>query len=222
MANTIQTYLDLITSEYSEQPNFNSVVSFSVTPCVTVQDVLLSMIPKFDLGTPPVGDQLDIIGKWVGVSRDVAIPIAGILFSWNDVDSDGWDMGIWSSVNNPNVITVLPDDAYLTLILARIAANHWDGTTEGAYIIWESVFPQYILLIEDQQDMSFIIGIIGQLDSLTYQLLIQGYLPLRPEGVLISGYYTQQDTNPFFAWDSDTTYLQGWGTGSWPVFTITP
>lgn len=217
---TVQDYLNLITSQYSQQPNFTSMVSFGLTPAAQVQSLMTSMIPIFDLGTPPVGDQLDIIGRWVGVSRNVVIPILGILFSWDDVASDGWDYGIWSSDNNPTSITVLPDDAFLTVINAKIAANRWDGTTEGAYKIYELLFPTLVILFQDEEDMTFYVGVIGIIDSLTLALLVGGYFPLRPEGVLIGGYYTQVDTNPFFGWDVSTTYLDGWDIGSWPLLTI--
>lgn len=219
MAKTVQDYLDLITSEYDEQPLFTAMVSVGMAASVQVQTLLDSMIPIFDLSTPPVGNQLDIIGQWVGVNRNVVIPITGVLFSWDDTDADGWDMGIWSSADNPTSITVLTDDAFLTVIQAKIAANHWDGTTEGAYKIYEQLFPTITILFQDESDMSFNVAIIGTLDSLTLALLVGGYFPLRPEGVLIANYYTQKDTNPFFGWDTDTDFIQGWGTGSWPVAT---
>lgn len=218
---TQQDYLNLITSEHAAQPKFTAMVGQCVSPMVQIQTLLSSMIVLFDLGTPPVGNQLDIIGLWVGVSRNVVIPITGVLFSWDDTVMDGWDAGIWSGADNPTSITVLPDDAYLTLILARIAANRWDGTTEGAYAIWEIVFPQLTLLIQDEQNMSFDVGIIGPLDSLTFALLTQGYLPLKPEGIRINNYFTlpPPGTGAFFAWDSDSPSLQGWDSGSWAIET---
>jgi hypothetical protein len=218
---TIQDYLNLITSEHFDQPDFSSMVGQCVSPMVQVQNLLTSMIALFDLGTPPVGNQLDIIGLWVGVSRNVVVPITGVLFTWDGTITEGWDYGIWSSSDNPDVINVLPDDAYLTLIEARIAANRWDGTTEGAYAIWAIVFPQYTFLIQDNQNMSFDIAIIGSLDSLTFALLTEGYLPLKPEGIAISNYLTlpPPGTGSFFAWDSDSPYLQGWDTGSWAIET---
>lgn len=216
---TLDDYLKLITTEHRDKQKFVALVSLAVSPMVRVQELLDAMIPLFDLDTPPVGQQLDVIGEWVGVNRNVVIPIAGVLFSWDDTVQNGWDLGIWSGPNNPSSITVLPDDVFLTLIRAKIAANHWDGTTEGAYAIYNFIFPTVVILVQDEQDMSFNIGIVGTLDSLTFQLLIQGYLPLRPEGVRINSYYTQADANPFFAWDVSSTYLDGWDIGSWPKVT---
>lgn len=217
MSKTTQDYLDLVTSEYALQPNFNAMISFMMAVPVQVQSLLESMMTTlFDLGTPPVGNQLDIIGEWVGISRNVTIPSAGVYFTWDDVIADGWDFGTWASVPPVSTITVLPDDAYLKLIFAKIAANQWDGTTEGAYKIWSAVFPQFEILIQDNCNMTYDMAIIGGIvDSLALALITGGYIPLRPEGIEITNYYVSVDTNPAFAWDTESAFLEGWDQGSW-------
>lgn len=214
---TIQRYLDLITSEYSDKPNFLATVSFMVSLPVQVQNLMGSMIAIFDLDTPPVGQQLDIIGRWVGIGRNVVIPITGVYFTWDGTDPFvGWDFGTWQPTYEPTEITTLPDDAYLTLIRAKIAANQWDGTINGAYAIWDAVFPNFTILIDDLQNMSYNMAFVGGIiDSLTLALITGGYIPLRPEGVLINEYFVPIDTNPLFAWDISNSFLAGWDTGSW-------
>lgn len=213
---TIAEYLSLITSEYRSKPKFEGVVTANVSIQSRVQDLLATMIPLFDLDTA-VDDQLDIIGQWVGVSRDVKIPSAGVYFSWDGSDPTlGWDFGSWAPATAPSTITVLPNDAYRTLIRAKIAANHWDGTTDGAYAIWDSLFSQFTILIIDNQDMSYDLGIVGGIvDSLTLALLTGGYIPLKPEGVRIREYFVSVDTGPVFSWDVESTLLKGWDEGSW-------
>jgi len=213
---TIQNYLDLITSEYKQKPDFNATVSLFAQVPVQVQALLNSMISIFDLDTPPVGNQLDILGQLVGISRNVAIPISGVYFTWDDQASDGWDFGVWQSVPPTSQLTTLPDDVYLTLIRAKIAANQWDGTTEGAYKIWAIVFPQFHILIQDNNNMSYDLAITGGIvDSLTLALIEGGYIPLRPEGVELALIFVSVDTNPAFAWDTENTFLKGWDQGSW-------
>jgi hypothetical protein len=213
---TIQDYQNLVTSEYKDQPKFIAMIGFVADVCVQIQSLLGSMIPIFDLDLPPVGNQLDIVGQWVGVSRNVSIPIANVYFSWDATAALGWDFGSWQPGNAPVNITVLPDDAYLNLIRARIAANQWDGTTEGAYAIWENIFPTFQILIQDHNNMSYDLAIVGGIvDSLTLALIVGGYIPLRPEGVQVANYLVSVDTNPAFAWDTENTFLQGWDQGSW-------
>lgn len=218
MAKTKQDYLDLITSEYQQQPNFAAMVTFMTAVHVQVQTLMDEMQNAlFDLATPPVGDQLDILGEWVGISRRVSIPISGVYFSWDGTDASvGWDYGSWQPSDLPTSITVLPDDAYLNLIFAKIAANNWDGTTTGAYAIWAQVFPQFRILIQDNCNMTYDLAIIGGIvDSLTLALITGGYIQLRPEGVRIDKYYVAVDTNPAFCWDVETTNCKGWDEGSW-------
>ena len=217
-----QDYLDLVTSEYQGQPDFNAMIAFMVAVPLQVQSLMnqmsgLALPSLFDLSTPPVGNQLDIIGQWVGISRIVNVPITGVFLSWDGTDYTlGWNYGSWQPYNAPTSIVNLPDDAYLTLILAKIAANNWDGTTNGAYAIWDFLFPQFTILIEDNCNMTYALAIIGGIvDSLTLALIVGGYIQLRPEGVAISEYYVSVDTNPAFCWNLNTTTCQGWNEGSW-------
>lgn len=212
---TVQDYLNLITSEYANQPKFTGMVSTDVSPMTTVQELMFSMLALFDLDVPPVGNQLDIIGQWVGISRDInPISGVGIWFSWDDTHhSDGWDSGSWQPTDVPTAVTVLPDDAYLTLIKARIAANHWDGTTEGAYAVWAILFPGFQILIDDDQNMSYKMIFLGDLTALDLALLAGGYIQLKPEAIAISGYYTARP--PIFAFDAETDLLKGWDEGNW-------
>jgi hypothetical protein len=217
MINTTQTYLDYITSEYVGQPNFEATINTVTSVLVQIQTLLESMIAIFDLDLSPVGNQLDIIGQWVGVSRILTTPIGGVFFTWDGTDLNGWDSGTWQG--DQTQVTVLPDDTYLLLIQARIAINTWDGTTNGAYEIWETVLPQYNLIIIDGQNMSFIAAITGTVpDALTQALITGGYFVPRPEGVEITDYVIPVDTNPLFAWDCDTTSLNGWDVASWGNF----
>jgi hypothetical protein len=191
------------------------MISADVGIPLQVQSLLTQMIPLFDLDLA-VGQQLDIIGLWVGVTRNVSIPITGVYFSWDGDYTVGWDYGTWQPSSAPTSITVLPDDAYKTLIRAKIAANNWDGTTDGAYTIWEQVFPETTILIQDNQNMTYDLAVVGGIiDSLTLALLTGGYIPLKPEGVQIAAYYVSVDSNPVFAWDVQSTLLAGWDQGSW-------
>lgn len=214
--STEQEYLDLITSQYRDQPKFTAMVSGCVSILVRIQNLLAELIPRFDVDSA-IGDQLDIIGQWVGVTRNVVVPIDGVYFTWDGTDySVGWDFGTWQPSGGPDSVTALPDDAYRTLIRAKIAANQWDGTTDGAYEIWDAIFPDITILIQDHQDMTYDLIVVGAIiDSLTVALITGGYIPLKPEGVRVSAYYVSVDSNPVFGWDMDTDLVGGWDEASW-------
>lgn len=212
---TTEEYLNLIPSKNREQPDFLAAISIGLGIQVRIQNLLAAMIPLFDVDTA-VGDQLDIIGRWVGISRNVAIPITGVYFTWDGDYTLGWDYGTWQPASEPTEVTVLPDDAYRTVIKAKIAANHWDGTTDGAYAIWDALFTQFTILIQDNQNMTYDLAIVGGIvDSLTLALITGGYISLKPEGVRLNAVFASIDDGPVFAWDLDAPLLQGWDTGSW-------
>lgn len=215
MSFLVEDYLNLITSEHRQKPKYIAMVGMGAGAGVRIQDLLAQMIPLFDVDIA-VGQQLDIIGEWVGISRNIPIPVPGVYFSWDSTYDKGWDFGIWRGDSEPAEISVLPDDVYRTFIKAKIAANRWDGSLMGLYEVWDSVFTDITIFIQDNQDMSYNVGFVGRpVDSLTLALIVQGYLPLKPEGVRVNIIYSPIDDNKLFAWDTDTSVLGGWDDASW-------
>ena len=214
---TIETYLNLITSEHRDKPKFEATITAGVSPFAKIQDVLNGLPADFDIDTA-TGVQLDAVGVWIGRSRRIDTPLVGVYFAWDDLASDGWESGIWKGPFDPDSGLVdLPDDSYRVLLKAKIAANSWDGTIPGAYAIWATVFTNSQLVIQDNQDMSMVVGIAGQPLSIVDQaLLTNGYIPLKPEGVRIQYYAIAPAAGALFAWDTDeSTALAGWDTGQW-------
>lgn len=111
-------------------------------------------------------------------------------FEWGR-EAVGWARGSWKGLYDPETGMVrLPDETYRLLLRAKIGANRWDGTVPGAYEVWESAFADTgsLILMQDNQDMSVVIGLAGTpLDAVMRNLLLQGYLPLKPEGVRVAG-----------------------------------
>lgn len=215
MIQTVQDYLNLVTSEHRQKPNFIATLEALVKFPVYMQNLLATMIPLFDVDIA-VGDQLDIIGLWAGITRNVRVPIPGVYFSWDGTADVGWDYGTWSPNLGNTAVTVLPDDAYRTLLKTKIAANGWDGTTEGAYAIWDRVFKNFTILIQDNNNMSYDLAFVGGIvDSLSLALIVGGYIPLKPEGVRVADYYVSVDSNPAFGWDVESAVIGGWDTCSW-------
>lgn len=213
---TLLEYLNLIPAANRNKPKFVATISIGAEFYAYIQFLLQQMSTTlFDLDLA-VGDQLDIIGKWVGISREVRIPVSGVYFSWDGSDpSVGWDFGSWQPSGDPTEVVILPDDAYRTVIKFKIAANHWDGTTDGAYAIWAILFPDLVFLIQDNQDMTYDLLIIGDISSLMLALIRSGAIALKPEGIRIANYYRPSDDGPVFAWDIENEFFGGWDEGSW-------
>jgi len=210
-------YIALIPTEHKQRPKFIATVGAIAGAFSKLQDVLTTFRSEFDVDTA-VGAQLDIIGIWVGVSRRVAVPLVGVYFTWNDTVQTGWNSGVWQGEFDPDSgLVSLPDDSYRILIKAKIAANAWDGSIPGAYAVWTTAFGDgAAILIQDNQNMSMVVGIVNtEISAVTMALLTGGYIPIKPAGVRVEYYAVVTDGNPAFAWNIESEVLAGWGTGSW-------
>lgn len=218
MAADPSPYLDLVTSEHQPRPKFMATLSASIQPFADAIALLQTFPGLYDLDDA-VGTQLDAVGLWVGRSRNVALPLTDVYFSF-DENGVGYDSGVWFEPFNPVTNEfALPDDHYRLLLRAKIAANQWDGSIPGAYDAWSILFGPFGLsvLIQDNQDMSMLIALLGNLpDPLTLALLTGGYLSLKPCGVRISGYMTPSAPGaPYFGFDVETTAISGFDVGAW-------
>lgn len=215
---TDNPYLDRITSQHRQRPKFVAVVDAVTRPAVEIQELLEQIRRAFDLDDS-VGVQLDQVGEWPGRTRHLSTPLEGVYFAWNEAGV-GWNEGSWKGLYDPETGMIsLPDDMYRLLLKAKVAANGWDGTRDGAYAIWEAAFADMglIIVIQDNQDMSIVVGVAGITPStIVEQLLVQGYIPLKPAGVRITYYAVATETGPLFAWNCDSPALAGWNEGSWP------
>ena len=218
IARTVADYQSLITSAHADKPKFVATVGLAASISAHLQQLAADLPRQFDLDEA-VGAQLDVVGEWIGRSRRIDTPLTGVYFTWDNVASTGWDAGVWQGEFDPDSgLTSLPDDEYRLLLRAKVAANQWGGSIPGAYEVWTTVFPNSLIIIQDNQDMSMTVGIAGeQLSTVTQSLLTGGYIPLKPEGVRVNYYATSVDSGPLFAWDSESAALAGWDTGSWAL-----
>lgn len=221
----VSDYLALIPPEHADKPNFVATVSLSVQPFVDMQNALATMNQLFDLDAA-AGQQLDMVGQWIGPTRYIAEPL-DIYFSF-DTPGLGFDQGIWwGPFEAATGMTALPDQNYRILLNATIAANNWDGTIPGAYSAWDVLFAGtgYGILIQDYDNMEMAITLIGQQpDPVTEALFTTGALDLKPAGVTLyhalptvypAGEVDGVLGTPIFGFDVQNTNIAGFDTGAW-------
>ena len=221
MTGDVTPYTDKITSEHSSRPNFMATVATCCQPLADMIGVVTGMPTLYDLDYA-VGSQLDATGQWIGQSRQLDEPLTGVYFSL-DAPTLGLDQGSLMGPFDPtNGLVSLPDAAYRTLLYAKVAANHWDGTVPGAYNVLAQVFPGDTVFIQDNGDMSMLVGLVGpvSLDATTYALLTGGYLAVKPVGVSINGYATSSVLGaPIFGLGADNSTIGGLDHGALATIT---
>lgn len=183
----VSYYLNLFTSEYQLSAN---LLAWATAPLGSLDDLtncLVGFNNGFDLSYA-VGPALDILGVIVGQPRTVGFqPSAG-------------------------VSPVLTDTTYRLLLQARIAQNQWTGTIDSLQPLWQSLFPGGRIVIQDNQNMTATIILSGAFSSITQDLITNGYIVPRPEGVLYNYVFS---TLPIFGFDQSNSYIAGFDQGHW-------
>lgn len=185
-----EKYLNIITSQHRQQIKYIEFVSMLLEPLFDMAELLLNFNYNFDLDFA-TGSELDIIGKIVGVDREVDFTL-----------SDGSH--------------TLNDEDYRFLIKAKIAQNYWDGSREKIFEIWDNLFPDVKLNLIDNQDMTCLVFVNAEfLTDNQINMFFAGLLVPRPAGVQYNYVFGE---GAIFSFDMDTEYFKGWDEGTWVVF----
>lgn len=180
-------YIGILTSQYAISPKLQALTKVLLRKFDDVSQVLVRMDTALDLDAA-IGAQLDMLGAVAGANRTVGFQ-----------PSNG-------------VSPVLDDATYRLYIKAKIAQNQWDGTISSLYPIWQNLFPGGSIIIFDQQNMTADITLTGSFTSIIQDLIVNGYIVPRPEGVLYTYLF---GTLPFFGFGSSPGFIAGFGEGHW-------
>lgn len=212
---TLQELLNLITSEHSSQSNFREVLTAVIQPFVDGQNLMGTVNALYDVDVA-VGQQLDVVGQWVGFPRQLRAPIESVYFAF-DVYNLGFDQGVWWSPGQPlDGVISLDDTTYRLMIMAKIAANISDGTTTNLEEVLALINPGTFIIIQDNFDMTITLYVAGIIPSGLYlRLLANDYIPYRPGAVKIDGVYVVTEDGPIFGFDVNNDHIAGFDEGSW-------
>lgn len=180
----ITYYVNLLTSQYQNSPKLIAFLTMLLKKFDDVSQCQVAMDMAFDLDNA-MGAQLDILGVIVGANRLVGFqPSAGV---------------------SPR----LDDATYRLYLKARAAMNQWNGTINGLQGIWATLFPGGQIIIADNQNMTATVFMAGLFTSIQQDLISNGYIVPRPQGVL----YTYVFGGPTFGFDLNNTFIAGFDVG---------
>ena len=213
-------YADLLILQYKRLPKARGTVAAYCRQLVC--DLLpLALRDAFDIDTA-AGSQLDILGKYVGVSRDYKVPsVNKNYFGYSDydqsdiqnpngfrdyTDSETNKDGIWYKYGNKNYTSgSLTDSQMRVLIRLKIANNHGDGTLYSIINTLVTVFGDAID-VSDGLDMT--LTYIVDPETIPAPLEVLSYYLPRPAGVGI-GITTEANVFRFSRYDGVPTTRKG-------------
>jgi hypothetical protein len=183
----IAYYLQLLSSEYRLSPKLNAFLSALLQKFQDISTCQTVLDMAYDVDNA-VGAQLDALGLIVGISRTVPFQPTG------------------------GLSPILDDSDFRIYIKAKAAKNTWNGTIDGLQSTWQLLFPTGQIAIGDNQNMTATIFLSGTFTPMVQQLILNGLIVPRPEGVLYDYIF---DDFPIFGFDYDNVWVQGFDEGHW-------
>lgn len=182
----IDAYLDLITSQHRVREKFMQTATVLLAPSDDIFALAIELDDEFDIDYA-TGVQEDILGEFVGAQR--TLPYQP-------------DKGL-----SP----VLDNAAYRNLLRAQIAKNLWKGGIYDIKELWNTLFGKGII-IQDNQDMSIDVLAIGIIDQITKEMVRQGLIVPKPQGVRVNYYFSDRSV---FGYDLETDTIKGYDHADW-------
>lgn len=163
----------------------------TLTPTIAnekLEQPISQIYSAYDVDTV-TGEDLDVIGRIVGVPRPILRGAAYDVFGYAGNDNyTNYNVapyiGDGAAVDAP-----LNNDLYRKLIKAKIARNVSDGTSDSIIKLIEVVIGVKVTALNSNGDKSFDIGIASELDNTTQFLLDNFDLIPRPQGTRIGQIY---------------------------------
>lgn len=168
-------YANLLIIQYRNLPNARGTIESLVGESYA-DGISLDVLNAFDLETA-VGQQLDILGKYIGLSRQVKIFL-------------------------PNQTTRLNDDDYRTLLKLKLITNNGRASTGEIKKSLYELFPDTIR-VYDNRDMSYTYFVSDTLQDLMTIIVSEELLPL-PMSVEYRLIFVSKDVTKFFGFSNYT------------------
>ena len=186
-------YIARLIYQYSQQPNAQMLTALMVKQALA-DDLTTILNTAFDIDTA-VGPQLDIIGEYVGVKRNINPSATGTYWGFENYSNTGNTIGFRNYAGNSNTTGVwetygtasqpatnLSDTQYRLVIKLQIILNSNDGTLASIMQYLNNLLPGYATVV-DNQNMTLTYTV--NQNSVISATLLSQFLP-KPMGVGIT------------------------------------
>ncbi len=143
-----------VISQYANSPRLLSIIESFADAMNMARNLDAFFDDVWNIDTAK-GYGLDVWGRIVGVGR--VLPLSVKFFGFDEATFNSADPFNVSPLYGGSDLTTnyaLADDAYRQLILAKAAANIWDGSIPGLNFILRTLFPNQVTYVTDGQDMT--------------------------------------------------------------------
>ncbi len=189
IAASVAYYQRLLPYQYQKSKALATIAAF-------VNQIVLDGLPEavqnaFNVNQAK-GEQLDIVGKYVGLPRTIGDPTPLPYFGFVDYAGGGNENGFsnYDGTTNPLGVffqyqyqgarnTALSDDAYSFMMNLKIVLNSSDGTLFTIQELLKTLLPGYVTVV-DNKDMTLTYSI--STNAPVSPTVIEPYLP-KPMGV---------------------------------------
>lgn len=193
MTDHVHQILSRVYGQYSNSQKLKLWLSINGEIGNELQDAIDDVRLSYDIDTAE-GEQLDIIGRIVGIGREV---IGDINFSSTQFGNTKSQFGNTKSQFAPQDVAgdeLLSDAYYRVLIRAKIVKNNSDAAIDSTIIGISFIFPNGApIVLRDNEDMSFAIDIHGSISAIERKILQSVDVVPRPHGVKFNGFRVMSD-----------------------------
>lgn len=214
MSDYIKAYLDLLIYQYRGKPNAEAEITAILSPMNDIFNLYNSFETAFDIDTA-VGNQLDIIGKIVGLNRTVPLLVPKKYFGFDD-DINTYP---YSELFEP-ILTYqfkelseqdytdlqLNDENYRFFLKAKIAKNFAKSDIISINNIIAYLFDDKADVV-DGYDMSLILQVNNDVDIDRVRQVQQLNLLPKPQGVMYNNAIIKYYENDTFGFADDSSSL---------------
>lgn len=205
----VKTYKTYLIEQYANAPKAVGTVELMAQTAL-IDFIELTVQDSFNIDTA-VGVQLDVLGKYIGFSRQVNFPVQRNFFKfYNPLFPDRPQVG-FTNYTDPTVnanssfylyqyangqIYFVPDDQYRILLKLKIILNHSNNSLASIANSLYATFGTNILCI-DSQNMILTYFVYAAADPVI-KIALQAKLLPKPMGVSIGGAYVVPNPTKVF------------------------